>query len=152
LSPDPENSERQPTRRSFLNFCIGSTFVAAAFGVVYPILKFLWPPSESLAHFREEIIRMPIGDVPVGMASQVLYKRHPLVVIRLVEDRVVVLSALCTHLNCLVNWDEETRRLVCPCHGAIFDINGTPLRGPAPSPLASYPAKIVGNEIVIGEA
>jgi Rieske Fe-S protein len=65
---------------------------------------------------------------------------------------VVVLSALCTHLNCLVNWDEETRRLVCPCHGAIFDINGTPLRGPAPSPLASYPAKIVGNEIVIGEA
>lgn len=152
MSPDNESAERRPSRRSFLNLCIGSTFVVAALGVIYPILKFLWPPAESLAHFREEIIRMPVGDIPAGMASQILYKRDPLVVIRPAEDRVVVLSALCTHLNCLVTWDEETRRLVCPCYGAIFDINGTPLRGPAPSPLASYPAKIVGDEIVIGEA
>jgi cytochrome b6-f complex iron-sulfur subunit len=126
--------------------------MVAAVAVIYPILKFLWPPQESLSHFREEIIRMPSGDVPIGLASQVLYKRAPLVVIRPTKDRVVVLSALCTHLNCLVTWDEDTRRLVCPCHGAIFDINGTPLRGPAPSPLASFPAKIVGEEIIIGEA
>lgn len=152
MSTEPAVNERPPTRRSFLNFCIGSTFTAAAVGVIYPIIKFLWPPKESLSHFREEIIRMPLGDVPVGMASQVLYKRAPLIVIRPMEDQVVVLSALCTHLNCLVNWDEGARRLVCPCHGAIFDINGTPLRGPAPSPLAAYPAKVVGEEIVIGEA
>lgn len=152
MSPEPEITEQAPTRRSFLNFCIGSTFMVLAVGVIYPILKFLWPPQESLSHFREEIIRMPLADVPTGMASQVLYKRAPLVVIRPAKNSIVVLSALCTHLNCLVTWDEKTRRVVCPCHGAIFDINGTPLRGPAPSPLASFPAKIVGEEIVIGEA
>ncbi len=151
MSAEPDSLQAPPSRRSFLNFCIGSTIVAAALGVIYPILKFLWPPQESLARFREEIIRMPLTDVPVGLASQVLYKRHPLVVIRPMEDQVVVLSALCTHLNCLVTWDEDTRRLVCPCHGAIFDINGTPLRGPAPKALAPYPAKIVGQEIIIGE-
>lgn len=126
--------------------------MAAAFGAVYPVFKFLWPPQERLSLFREEIIRMPLGDVPTGRATQVLYKNAPLIVIRPTEDKIVVLSALCTHLNCLVNWDEETRRLICPCHGAIFDINGAPLRGPAPSPLAPYPAKVVGDEIVIGEA
>ena len=152
MSPELESAERPPTRRSFLNFCIGSTFLAAAVGVVYPIFKYLWPPQENLSLFREEIIRIPMSDVPTGRASQILYKNAPLMVIRPTEKKVVVLSALCTHLNCLVVWDEETRRLVCPCHGAIFDINGMPLRGPAPNPLAPYPAKIVGEEIVIGEA
>ncbi|MFQ6671712.1 MAG: ubiquinol-cytochrome c reductase iron-sulfur subunit, partial [Candidatus Tectimicrobiota bacterium] len=86
-----------------------------------------------------------------GRGIQVRYKNAPVVVIRPAKEKVVVLSASCTHLYCLVQWDEETRRLLCPCHGSIFDINGTPLRGPAPRPLPPVPARIVDEEIVIGE-
>lgn len=151
VTPEVESGERLTKRRSFLSFCIGSTVVVAAVGIIYPILKFLWPPAERLALFRKELVRIPLDDVQVGRAIQVRHKNAPVVIIRPVAEKVVVLSAVCTHLGCLVEWDEETRRLVCPCHGSIFDINGAPLRGPAPRPLPPVPAKIVGEEIVIGE-
>jgi cytochrome b6-f complex iron-sulfur subunit len=146
-----EKNEIETGRRSFLNFCIGSTALVAAAGIVYPLVRFLWPPPERIALFRRQLIRIPLGDVLVGRAVQVRYRSSPVVVIRPGPKKVVVLSAICTHLNCLVQWDEDTRRLICPCHEAIFDINGTPLRGPASKPLAPVPARIIGEEIVIGE-
>jgi Rieske Fe-S protein len=151
VTPEAESAEPLTKRRSFLSFFIGSTVVVAAVGVIYPVLKFLWPTPGRLALFRKKLVRIPLDDVQVGRAIQVRYKNAPVVVIRPVAEKVVVLSASCTHLNCLVRWDEDTRRLICPCHGAIFDINGTPLRGPASRPLPPVLARVVGEEIVIGE-
>ena len=40
------------------------------------------------------------------------------------------LSRICTHMGCALDFDEEERTLVCPCHGAEFDLEGTPEEGP----------------------
>jgi cytochrome b6-f complex iron-sulfur subunit len=45
-------------------------------------------------------------------------------------------SAICTHLGCTVNLAGNGFR--CPCHGSVFDSNGTVLGGPAPSPMAWF--------------
>ena len=47
-----------------------------------------------------------------------------------------LLSAVCTHMGCVVSWNPLERCWDCPCHGSLFDIDGRPLTGPAISPLA----------------
>jgi cytochrome b6-f complex iron-sulfur subunit len=46
------------------------------------------------------------------------------------------LNAECTHLGCVVPYDEAQLKFICPCHGSQYDKEGRVLRGPAPSPLS----------------
>ena len=40
-------------------------------------------------------------------------------------------SKVCSHMGCMVNYDKNTNKLICPCHGSEFEINGTVTEGPA---------------------
>ena len=44
-------------------------------------------------------------------------------------------SATCTHMGCLVSFDEVERTWECPCHGSRFGLDGAVLQGPATLPL-----------------
>lgn len=60
-------------------------------------------------------------------------------------DPLLVYSAACTHTGCEINgWHEETRRLVCPCHGSQFDVADAArvVNGPAPRPLAMLRVRV----------
>ncbi len=59
-------------------------------------------------------------------------------------------SRVCTHQGCIVNVDQLSGNLACPCHGAVFDPkNGAKvIAGPAPIPLPAIKVKILGNNVV----
>lgn len=44
-------------------------------------------------------------------------------------------SATCTHLGCIVRFNDAERAWECPCHGSRFGIDGSVLQGPANRPL-----------------
>lgn len=60
------------------------------------------------------------------------------------SEKTTVLSAHCTHLGCIIN-QTENDRLVCPCHGSEYDLNGNVLKGPAYKNLEVLPSKIISD-------
>lgn len=46
------------------------------------------------------------------------------------------LNAVCTHLGCVVPWNQAQNKFICPCHGSQYDATGKVVRGPAPLSLA----------------
>lgn len=41
-----------------------------------------------------------------------------------VDGPVIALSAACTHMGCLLNWEDADRTFRCPCHGGVFSALG----------------------------
>lgn len=47
------------------------------------------------------------------------------------EGNTHKMSAVCTHMGCIVGWNGEEKTWDCPCHGSRFDKNGKVIHGPA---------------------
>lgn len=59
------------------------------------------------------------------------------------------LSTVCTHAGCAVS-SVADGKIICPCHGSTFGLDGAVLKGPATKPLAAVPVSVHGQDIVKG--
>ncbi|MBN2038138.1 MAG: Rieske (2Fe-2S) protein [Chitinispirillaceae bacterium] len=67
------------------------------------------------------------------------------------KDGIYAMNDLCTHRNCILRHKEN--RLLCPCHGASFDMNGVPVSGPAKKKLDRYYIYMTkDNQLVVDPA
>ena len=60
---------------------------------------------------------------------------RPVAVYRDEHGKLHERSAVCTHLGCIVRWNDSEKSWDCPCHGSRFGPTGDVLHGPANSPL-----------------
>ena len=63
-----------------------------------------------------------------------------------------VYSRVCSHLGCLVRWDEGKDQFFCPCHGAVFDSAGNVVAGPPPRPMEKLPVKVEDGILYVKES
>lgn len=76
--------------------------------------------------FRGEDPRLAPGEGEV-----VRRDGRPLAVARDDEGELHVRSGVCTHLDCIVHWNDAEQSWDCPCHGSRFSMDGEVLDGPA---------------------
>ena len=58
-------------------------------------------------------------------------------------------SAVCTHLDCIVQYRKDLKQIWCACHNGHYDLRGVNIAGPPPRPLEEFNVNIVMDEIII---
>ncbi|WP_157254412.1 FAD-dependent oxidoreductase [Nonomuraea typhae] len=95
--------------------------------------------AEVARHFIGDRLRRPhldrVEDIAPGCAAVVRLEGEHRAIYRQKDGTVHNVSATCTHLGCLVAFNEAETTWECPCHGSRFDIDGNVLNGPATKPL-----------------
>ncbi|WP_329129724.1 FAD-dependent oxidoreductase [Streptomyces sp. NBC_01476] len=79
-----------------------------------------------------------VADIPPGSGAVVRAGGRRLAVYRDEDGAAHAVSARCTHLGCLVAFNDAERSWDCPCHGSRFGIDGTVTHGPAVRPLEPH--------------
>jgi cytochrome b6-f complex iron-sulfur subunit len=59
------------------------------------------------------------------------------------------LTSICTHQGCTVGYNSPAGKIQCPCHGSVYNIDGTVVSGPAPRALTSYSVSLAGNLLTV---
>lgn len=75
-------------------------------------------------------------DVAPGQGKVVAVEGEKLAVYRDNGGELSVVSAICTHMKCVVHWNGADTSWDCPCHGSRFKTDGSVIEGPAFHPLA----------------
>ena len=65
------------------------------------------------------------------------------------EDQVRAMQSTCTHLGCRTSYDRESKHIVCPCHGGVYDVQGNVIAGPPPAPLPTLQTKVQDGQIMV---
>jgi len=112
-------------------------------------IRYIWPTEKTAGPPGEKKISFPIVELQEGGMKKILIDGKPAGIIRH-NGKLYGLSLICTHLGCIVSWHPEEKRLICPCHAGIYDINGAVLGGPPPRPLPSYEVREIGDKVVVG--
>jgi glycine/D-amino acid oxidase-like deaminating enzyme/nitrite reductase/ring-hydroxylating ferredoxin subunit len=73
--------------------------------------------------------------IPAGTGAVVQNGKSKLAIYRADDGHLYAMSATCTHLGCVVNWNKTEKSWDCPCHGSRFDAFGKVINGPATKEL-----------------
>lgn len=76
-------------------------------------------------------------EIAPGAGAIVRIRGRRCAVHRTAEGEIMALSARCTHLGCLVRFNDAEGAWECPCHGSRFAVDGSVIQGPATRPLES---------------
>jgi cytochrome b6-f complex iron-sulfur subunit len=119
--PETDSSVQGTTlgRRRLITYLLGFSVVATLGGVLTPVIGYLWPPKRASAGGSG---RVQIGtnlDFPVGQGKVVPVNDKPVIVVNTAQGGLRAFSAICTHLGCIVEWDEPRQFILCPCHDGL---------------------------------
>jgi len=152
--PETDSSVQGTTlgRRRLITYLLGFSVVATLGGVLTPVIGYLWPPKRASAGGSG---RVQIGtnlDFPVGQGKVVPVNDKPVIVVNTAQGGLKAFSAICTHLGCIVEWDEPRQFILCPCHDGRFNaVNGAIISGPQPAPLPELALTVEGDAVYVSE-
>ena len=142
------NKKKTYTRRRVIASSAATVIGAALAGSsILPLWRYLTPEQEGQASGEMTIPRSQVG---LGQAHFFHFRGNPAVVLQANPGEFVALSAVCTHLGCIVTWQQDKGFFLCPCHGGRFSSTGKVLGGPPPAPLPSYPVRVEKDQLIIG--
>lgn len=139
------------SRRSFLNYLLGTSAFATLVAIFYPIIRFMVPP-HIVEAMQNSVVAAKLSEVPPNSGKIFKFGSKPGLLIRTASGDLKAFSAVCTHLDCIVQYRPDTKQIWCACHNGQYNLNGENIGGPPPRPLEEYPVNKRGDDIVVNRA
>jgi menaquinol-cytochrome c reductase iron-sulfur subunit len=161
LSQLPDVSS-ETSRRSYIGWLFGLCGAAVSAVLSVPLVRFtLFPltakptetkwsdagPVAELQSSTKPQIRTVMVEQVDGWRKTVSEK-----IVYISKDpagKLSILSAVCPHLGCSVQWQDGKNAFVCPCHSAVFDASGGRAAGPAPRGMDTLDSKVEDGRLLV---
>jgi menaquinol-cytochrome c reductase iron-sulfur subunit len=167
MNPPTESEEKSkiaaPTgRRSYIMalFAVTGTVVGALLAV--PLFRFATFPlrkDESEAGWTDVGPAADFASLTAPIAKTITLERRDawqtassqtaVYVLPSKAGLLRVLSPICPHLGCSVQWQDASKQFVCPCHSGTFSADGERLGGPPPRSMDSLEAKVENGTLKV---
>ncbi len=136
------------TRRTFLDYLLGTSALATLGAILYPIFRFMSPP-RVIESTENSVVAAKLNEVPINSGKIFKFGNKPGILVRTVEGELKAFSAVCTHLECIVQYRPDTKQIWCACHNGQYNLNGKNIGGPPPRPLEEFKVNARGEDIVV---
>ncbi len=136
------------SRRSLLDILLSGSIVAFLGSVFYPVARYLTPPKAAEV-VTSSVVAAKVAEVLPNAGKIFRFGSKPGVLVRLPSGEWRAFSAVCTHLQCTVQYRSDLEQIWCPCHNGHFDLSGKNVSGPPPAPLEPYDVNVKGDEVVV---
>jgi len=144
-----EAEPRRGSRRQFITWLSRAFLGLWGLGAAGVAAAYLRAPHGG-ERVADRLVRVGLlDDFRIGEGRLIRHGATPFYIVRVDAEKVVALSAVCTHVRCILDYDNRRRTFVCPCHEGRFDLSGTVMGGPPPRPLASYDVSVRAGEIFV---
>ena len=147
-----EVAGREATRRGFINWFLGTTVGAFLLALLYPVSRYLIPPEVAESTAGTVTLSIKPADVKANSGQIFKFGSRPGILIRTPAGELRAFSAVCTHLNCTVQYRPDLSQIWCACHNGHYDLNGKNVSGPPPRPLDPYVVNARGDQIVVSKS
>src|ERR1051326_2330966 len=142
------SAPHSPARRSFLDYLLGSSAIATLGAIFYPILRFMSPP-QIVESAENSVIAAKLSEVPPNSGKIFKFGNKPGILVHTASGEFKAFSAVCTHLECIVQYKEDTKQIWCACHNGQYNLSGQDVGRPRPGPLEGFKVNPRGDDVVV---
>jgi Rieske Fe-S protein len=138
-------------RRGFLDGLLGLGFFSTAAAVLYPVWRYVIPPANA-EPATDSIVAGKVSEFKPNTGAVMKFGSKPAILVRTPDGTFKAFTAVCTHLDCTVQYRPETTQIWCACHNGLYDLAGNVVSGPPPRPLEAFTVNLrgdAGNEDVV---
>lgn len=139
------------TRRKSIQLLLGFSIISTVGGIVLPIIAYLLPRETSTGAAGPTDVGK-VEDYAQGTGTVVSVNDKPVIVVNTKAGGLKAFSAICTHLGCIVYWDQKKNLIHSPCHDGLFNpVTGAVVSGPPPRGLPAYELAVKDGQVLIGK-
>lgn len=138
-------------RRTFLNWILGAGAGGVAAAVLYPVVRYLIPPRVEESVTSQ--VTLPFGPADLEPNSGRIFRfgSRPGLIIKTEAGELRAFDAICTHLDCIVQYRPDLKHIWCACHNGHYDRSGRNIKGPPPRPLQPFAVRVQDDRIVVSK-
>jgi Rieske Fe-S protein len=95
------------------------------------------------------VVAAKVGELPPNSGKIFKFGSRPALLLHTPAGELKAFDAICTHLNCTVQYRPDYGHIWCACHNGHYDISGKNISGPPPRPLDRLTVAVRGDDIVV---
>lgn len=140
--------DRGVSRRSLLDLLLSGSLLSFLAAVLYPVLRYMAPPAVTEIT-TSSVVAAKVSELGTNTGKVFRFGSRPGILLHTAGGEWRAYSAVCTHLQCTVQFRPDLEQIWCACHNGHFDLSGKNISGPPPRPLDQFDVTVKGDDVVV---